>query len=221
MYSSNVSPKVREEVSQPRRTVSVYEKMQEARARRAALMGTSEPANDPSAAPRAEPRPAAPVADLAPKVGVSPVTPASTPEPDRTPGSRLKWIIRGLTGLLVVLVAIAINTAQFARPGPGPRFAPPAVSLMPQNTGAPFLGTVGRWADPQISPPAHTSLADAATGQAPDLSTAPPAAPAPDFVTFVDTPVAPQAQPSGVVTLSDDLRPPARPESIGTDETGS
>lgn len=220
MSGIRVKPDIPTAAPQPRRTVSVYEKMQEARERRAALLSASEPANLPTAARL----------DTTPELKPEPIelrdTVAETvvfgPEPEKAPARRsaTKWTIRGLVVLLAALVTIAVFTAKVPSPGPGPVFAPPLASLSDPALGAPLLVVVSPTPDQIVVPaPVPEVLPVVTAAPVPAPAPAPPQQKGPELTDTIAIPAPPSATPAALITLPNDILPPERPEFTSADQT--
>ena len=218
MSGRNVRPVVEGTAEKPRKTVSVYDKMQEARARRAALLNASEPANLPTAArthtaPEPKAEPIAPTDTVAGTVLVEPETEQATANRSVT-----KWTIRGLVVLLVVLVGFAVFTALPQRPGLGPDFAPPLANLYEPALGAPLLVTVAPKSDRIVFPaPVPAVLPDVTAAAVPGPAPAPPQQKGPELADTIAIPVPPSATPAALITLPNDILPPERPDFASAD----
>ncbi len=195
MSGHGVNQKVLAPPRELRRTVTVYERMEAARARRAALLGPSNPANLPRQA-RAEPE--APPAPVEPVVQPEETLPAT----DRRV---VPWLVRGLVILLAVLIAIALLTASPRVISlPQPDFAPPLPALAAQGLGGPLLVTI-----PASAPPPGTGAAPA------------PLRPFREDVAYVLVSRAPLERGPAVFEAIDTLAPPpVRPSGLFTSASG-
>lgn len=205
-----------------RKTVSIYDRVEEARERRASVLG-SQPANISSAAPARKPRAVnpepvqVPVQVQAPEpeqIAELPAPEAQTsPLPDTAPArSATRWTIAGLTALLLILTGIALTRIEAEPPVLAPEFNPPIVSLTPQAYGPPLLATVSHGNDQSVKIGDPAMLAGLSAGRSPAVDTAVPAPKAPALMEIVDGPRSPAANPAALVVLPNDLRPPERPD---------
>ena len=207
----------------PRRTLSSYDKMQEARARRAALLESGDPANLPGPAqpPESEPPLEAiqtepvdtstpPEADRSAFAPISPVEDYS--EPTKR-GSGTRALILGLFTLLIVLVGIAAYNIRTTDPVFGPSFAPPQVELGPIGTGNPLLVATGGWDDSSVSFSINELLASVSSDRLPLTPVTPPLPAGPELFDDVKAPQTPTRFPSGLTAITG-KRPPGRPASL-------
>lgn len=222
-----VNSDVPKAVGKSRRTVSVYDKMQEARERRAALLSVSDPANLPRAA-----TPARPVSEPVPSAAEHerpsppmPEVPATAPEaesrPAHRPGVATKWTIRALVVLLAVLVGIAAHMAGSERIDPGPQIAPPVASLPQPAMGPPMLIQTTRGADPAIAsttaPPAPPG---AVVPELPRAAVGETRPRGPEIADSIDVPIMPAVSASALVVLPNEVLPPERPDFTATGQSG-
>ena len=210
-----------------RKTVSFHDKLEEARERRAVALSrqTSDGERVAMAAPAPlRPARAAP-APIAATEAAEPVAPE--PEPptlaedtypaDAPTGQRTKWIIRGLTVVLLVLTGAAIHQLPSEPRALPPDFSPPVVRLSAQAYGPPLLASVSYRIDRPLRAVERLPLPDALPGAAPALRISAPAPRGPQLTPFVAAPAAPSATPAILVVLPNDVRPPERPQSVAYD----
>lgn len=206
----------------PRRALSTYDKMQEARARRAALFGEGDPANLPRPAQPCEP-------DVAPELAqpdavdkkthtesrrpaFAPLAPADSETPPPKKGAAIRNLILGLTSLLIVLIAIAAYNIRAAEPVFVPSFAPPLVELGASGAGSPLLVSVSAWNDRTVRFGAHLRLDTVSADRLPLSTTTPPLPAGPLLFDDVETPQTPTRFPSGLTAISG-KRPLSRPDT--------
>ena len=208
----------------PRRTLSTYDKMQEARARRAALFEAGDPANLPGPAQSPDPEPIPDTSQTEPdetstplpaeRHAYTPVAPLEDyPEPMKR-GSGSRKLILSLFILLIVLVGIAVYNIRTAEPVFEPTFAPPQVELGATGTGSPLLVAVGVGKDRSIKSGTHPYLATVSADRLPLSSTTPPLPAGPELFDDVETPQTPTRFPSGLTAITG-KRPLGRPGPIG------
>lgn len=215
MSARNPRPRSIESADKPRKSVSVYDKLAEARERRAEVLAATQPANLPTAAypHREASRPAPTVEPSLREVPEVPELP-KTGKPTATPTSH--WLARALTVLLVILVVAAAMHFRTGPEGPGPAFAPPEVSLSDAGTGERLDTVNASRADQVIPMPSAPSLRRSDPGELPTVLTAAPALRGPVVIDTVEVPEIPSARPAGIVTLSNNFRPPHRPDDISS-----
>lgn len=225
MSGSRVKHEVPEPAARPRRTVSVYDKMQEARERRAALLNATEPANLPRQATAALPTssPNSPEQEPAPTSSRFPEIPPASPEvlevPSRSAGT--KWTIRALVILLAVLVGIAVHMASTERIGPGPEITPPVASLSQPAMGQEIPIPAGPGADPAIAATtAPLAPPRVILPEHPRAGLGETRPKGPVIADSVDLPVMPAVSASALVVLPNEVLPPERPDFRATGQSG-
>ena len=225
MSGHRVQHEVPEPATRPRRTVSVYDKMQEARERRAALLSASEPANLPEQATTAQPTSStdAPGPKTEPALPrfpeIPPASPGAIPEHGR--GAGTKWTIRALVILLAVLVGIAVHMSGSDRIGPGPQIPPPVASPSQPAAGQPIPIPAGLGTDPAIA--ATTAPLGPPDVMLPEHPRAVPGETRPKGPVIADSvelPVMPAVSASALVVLPNEVLPPERPDFLATGQSG-
>ena len=205
-------PPVAEE--QLRRRVSVYDKMEAARTRRAAVLKASDPANLPTAAPPRTvlPEPAMPKTDPSPLPSLGPFASFAAHE-DTEPAGRTtpKGLFRVLTVLLVALAAAAVFTLETQPPISEPEFGPPLASLANVGAGSPLLVTLENGTDRQIIRGNSTALDPVLTDRLPQFIYQPAVLPAPTPLAASIVETRPRARPADLATGLQFIRPRPRP----------
>ena len=236
-HKSNFEKPTRTETSarDPRRGMSVHDKMEEARARRAALLQAGTPANTPKAVSRATPRvarrerkasvapayaavtelPPAPIAqNPAPAVAIAPpeVSQAAAAPRAAASGRMTAFLSSGLSLLLLGLGVLVYSVTDRPTPVSAPDFAPPRVSLLPTGLGEPLLLSL-----PGSPQPAGDAVPRQAVVAPPEPAVE--RAPAdtlatnrgPQLADSVTPPVQPEALPASILILTESVRPRIRP----------
>lgn len=236
-HKSNFEKTTRTETSarDPRRGMSVHDKMEEARARRAALLQAGTPANTTKAVSRATPR----VARRERKASVAPVSTAVTelppasiaekpapavaiapPEVSRAAaapraaatGRMTAFLSSGLSLLLLGLGVLVYSVIDRPTPVSAPEFAPPRVSLLPTGLGEPLLLSL-----PGSLEPAGDAVPRQAVVAPPEpvVERVPADTLAsnrgPRLADSVTPPVQPDARPASIMILKETARPRIRP----------
>ena len=175
MSAGNVTSITEGAARRARKSVSFYDKMEEARARREEVL-SRRPANISSAAPQAPgrtkpaERPLSRVEQSAPDAlpieAPAEETPAAVPEAVAA-GQTVKWTIRALSLTLVILIGIALFRTEAQPPAVPPEFSPPQVSLTSQAFGPPLLASISHRTDRAVRSVERVTLAAAAPGSAP------------------------------------------------------
>lgn len=186
----------------PRRAASQYDKMQDARARRAAVLEARDAANLPVATgKKTEPEPQA-MADSGPEEPLAPPAEQATPESVAPPERRRPvWVIRVLFLLLIALIAVAV--ARYRPPEPE---TAPDVSSATDALSLPGLGTPSFIAVSREQPlPAPQPPRQALAAPFPDGSPTRPILPAsagPSVADEIDALSPPPARPADLVILT-------------------
>lgn len=225
MIADNVTSFSEAAARRGRKSVSFQDKLEEARERRAVAL-SRQPMSDPLPS-QAAPGPRIPLREVTTPVAapatIEPVapprdeaaarieTPQNEPERQKTTGMGLKWMIRGLTVLLLALSGIALSRLPSQTPALPPDFSPPLASLTAQAYGPPLLATISYRNDRPLRTVEGARLADPAPVSVPVVRTAAPAPRGPKLMPTIDTPVPPRAIPATLVVLPNDVRPPERP----------
>ncbi len=204
MSARNTRPRSIRSDDQPRKSLSFQDKLAEARERRAELMAGTKPANSPMAA--------SPIRESTDAEStVAPPPPEDAPAADKTPSASRK-LARGLMGLLVILIIVAVADRTEGGRQPAPDFAPPEVSLSFAEPGGSLRTLDVSLPDPAVPSATAPVLRRADPDAAPAVRTTSPAPRGPFVVDTVALPELPSALPANIVTLSNTIRPPHRPD---------
>lgn len=219
MPANNAARVNRNPVQSTRRTASMQEKLEEARARRAAILSTAPLGNNPQpVAPGPTADPDTPKPEPRPETVRVAFNEPPTAEDAAGSGNGLKWTVRSLSVLLVALVATAGYQLRGTIPDlPMPDVTASVVQSLDSNVGS-RSGALSRVSHVDFSPLriSPAALPQTSVEQRPTSDLIVPTAASPR----INASLAPQAQapgqPANITALSGNIRPLGRPDGFGT-----